>query len=382
MVRAASAGLPKQRCATITSMAARPLQWRFLKGSTSTQSTGGPDSDANSAQQSRVGDVREGAKKWLLMPFSTTARVMRSTARSASKKQSGWSISARFFRSASHPLLTFQRAALGRPAEASGFRSAPKDRSRPKADIATIRVTQITSSDPLGGGMDIHKPKPWHGLREFLKEYAIIVLGVLTALGAEQVVGNLHERRLSDEARMAVRSEIDLDLANATRFRGPQQVCLDARLREIAAVLDRAGKHRAFQPLYYIGQPITGAVYTQKWDAARSSGRASLMSSDEQRGFARVYQQLHYLEESASREDGTWSHLSALEGQDELSPEQIARAREALGEARQESDRIRGSLALATAFARRLGIRGTSIPLDPIGKEPTIRLCIPSSKTP
>ncbi|MDB5442210.1 MAG: hypothetical protein JWP73_586, partial [Phenylobacterium sp.] len=33
--------------------------------------------------------------------------------------------------------------------------------------------------------MDIHKPKPWHGLREFLKEYAIIVVGVLTALAAE-----------------------------------------------------------------------------------------------------------------------------------------------------------------------------------------------------
>ena len=31
--------------------------------------------------------------------------------------------------------------------------------------------------------MDIHKPKPWHGFREFLKEYAIIVVGVLTALG-------------------------------------------------------------------------------------------------------------------------------------------------------------------------------------------------------
>jgi len=33
--------------------------------------------------------------------------------------------------------------------------------------------------------MDIHKPKPWHGWREFLKEYGIIVLGVLTALGLE-----------------------------------------------------------------------------------------------------------------------------------------------------------------------------------------------------
>jgi hypothetical protein len=31
--------------------------------------------------------------------------------------------------------------------------------------------------------MDIHKPKSWHGFREFLKEYAIVVVGVLTAPG-------------------------------------------------------------------------------------------------------------------------------------------------------------------------------------------------------
>ncbi len=42
--------------------------------------------------------------------------------------------------------------------------------------------------------MDIHKPKPWHGFREFLKEYVIIVVGVLTALGAEQGVEWLHWR--------------------------------------------------------------------------------------------------------------------------------------------------------------------------------------------
>jgi len=32
--------------------------------------------------------------------------------------------------------------------------------------------------------MDMHKPKPWHSVREFLKEYAIVVVGVLTALAA------------------------------------------------------------------------------------------------------------------------------------------------------------------------------------------------------
>ena len=50
----------------------------------------------------------------------------------------------------------------------------------------------MSASEPLGGGMDIHKPKPWHGVREFLKEYVIIVVGVLTALGAEQGVEWLH----------------------------------------------------------------------------------------------------------------------------------------------------------------------------------------------
>ncbi|HEY8004225.1 MAG TPA: hypothetical protein VIE16_08355, partial [Phenylobacterium sp.] len=62
--------------------------------------------------------------------------------------------------------------------------------------------------------MDIHKPKPWRGLREFLKEIGTIVIGVLIALGAEAVVENLHERRLSDEAREAIRDELRIDLGS------------------------------------------------------------------------------------------------------------------------------------------------------------------------
>ena len=36
--------------------------------------------------------------------------------------------------------------------------------------------------------MHVHLPKPLHGWREFTGEVGIIVLGVLIALGAEQVV--------------------------------------------------------------------------------------------------------------------------------------------------------------------------------------------------
>jgi hypothetical protein len=63
--------------------------------------------------------------------------------------------------------------------------------------------------------MDIHKPKPWHGWREFLKEYAIIVVGVLTALGAEQIVVAVDRHEQVEQARAALRREVRHDLTYA-----------------------------------------------------------------------------------------------------------------------------------------------------------------------
>ena len=42
--------------------------------------------------------------------------------------------------------------------------------------------------------MHFHLPKPLHGWREFAGEVGIIVIGVLIALGAEQVVENVRDR--------------------------------------------------------------------------------------------------------------------------------------------------------------------------------------------
>ena len=57
--------------------------------------------------------------------------------------------------------------------------------------------------------MHVHKPKPWHGAKELLREYLIIVLGVLTALAAEQAVEALHHRAQVREMteKMRVESE-------------------------------------------------------------------------------------------------------------------------------------------------------------------------------
>ena len=52
--------------------------------------------------------------------------------------------------------------------------------------------------------MHFHLPKPLHGWREFVGEVGIIVLGVLIALGAEQVIDNLHSRNEVKQTRQAL----------------------------------------------------------------------------------------------------------------------------------------------------------------------------------
>jgi hypothetical protein len=82
--------------------------------------------------------------------------------------------------------------------------------------------------------MDIHKPKPWHGLREFSKELVTIVLGVLIALSAEQAVEWLHVRTEMAEARAAMRIEIRDDL-RALVSEAREDACYRSRMDAFAA---------------------------------------------------------------------------------------------------------------------------------------------------
>ena len=56
--------------------------------------------------------------------------------------------------------------------------------------------------------MSLTIPKPIHGWRVFAGEVGIIVIGVLIALGAQQVAERLSVRQRADDAKAALRSEI------------------------------------------------------------------------------------------------------------------------------------------------------------------------------
>jgi hypothetical protein len=61
--------------------------------------------------------------------------------------------------------------------------------------------------------MHFHLPKPLHGWREFAGEVGIIVVGVMIALSAEQVVETIHAHREAAAAEQRIRQELADDSA-------------------------------------------------------------------------------------------------------------------------------------------------------------------------
>ena len=77
--------------------------------------------------------------------------------------------------------------------------------------------------------MHFHLPKPLHGWRAFAGEVGIIVIGVLIALAAEQVVQSIHRRSEVEQLRGALQAELADDRARWERMRAGDR-CAQKRL--------------------------------------------------------------------------------------------------------------------------------------------------------
>jgi len=123
--------------------------------------------------------------------------------------------------------------------------------------------------------MDIHRPKPFHGWRELLKEVAIIVLGVLIALGAEQFVEMLHWQHKMHELRAAMTTELTADDAPEAYFRLATHDCLERYLDNLQAAAEGGGDRRTLVALAGDYPGYGPALLT--WDM---EGWRSLLAAD------------------------------------------------------------------------------------------------------
>lgn len=101
--------------------------------------------------------------------------------------------------------------------------------------------------------MHIHLPKPLHGWRALIGEVGIIVIGVLIALGAEQVVTRVHEAQIKRETLQAAKTELATALRNFVNRRLIEP-CIDRRFNEVSGLIT-ASTAAGYRPPSWIGRP-------------------------------------------------------------------------------------------------------------------------------
>ena len=118
------------------------------------------------------------------------------------------------------------------------------------------------------------KLRPLHGWRAFAGEVGIIVIGVLIALGAQQIVESIHDRREVDQLRSALRAELADDRARWEHMRASDS----CTLQRLDASLDVEQKHQPEDehenPEYQRDNPRPLDPFRQVINAARITGHS------------------------------------------------------------------------------------------------------------
>jgi hypothetical protein len=134
----------------------------------------------------------------------------------------------------------------------------------------------------------MHLPKPLHGWREFAGEVGIIVVGVLVALAAQQLVEDLHHRSDALEARESIQAELEINMARLAS-RTAQRQCVEHRLAEVQGLLDRGAGGALVVPPHWVGRPQFWTMQTVRWDAISQAGRAALLPPKELADYGLMY---------------------------------------------------------------------------------------------
>ena len=126
--------------------------------------------------------------------------------------------------------------------------------------------------------MDEQKPKRARDWRSFGKEYVIVVLGVATALAAQQAADWWHWQGEVVQARSALAIELTRVMQNGIeRVRFAQ--CNEDRLSDLARILDGAMRSGKLPPVGPIGSPPTRPWPSTAWQSVTQSQTASHFSS-------------------------------------------------------------------------------------------------------
>jgi hypothetical protein len=164
--------------------------------------------------------------------------------------------------------------------------------------------------------MHVHLPKPLHGWRAFFGEVAIIVLGVLIALAAEQAVETWRWSREVHETRLAADTELAHDLA-VFEHRLGQKECVERRLADLDRWLQSWRDGKPLKLKGPIAAPPGFGLHFNVWDATAGEARAH-MNLETKLAYAQLYDVLKNFGTGRDHEREAWAGLSDYDDATEL----------------------------------------------------------------
>ena len=209
--------------------------------------------------------------------------------------------------------------------------------------------------------MELHKPRPWHGWTELLKEVGTIVIGVLIALAGEQAVERLEWAHKVHAAEDAMRAELLSDDGPQVYQRAAMHDCLTARLDAIRAAVE-TGAPRAELVRLIDGYQLDVLTYDSlAHDDATHAGVADHMSQAALETWTKTYSGMPAMERTNAQEAHDLARLRALRRTGgPLSEAEQTHALDALEALRVEEHVMANSAAYILPDLRRLG------PFDPV----------------
>jgi hypothetical protein len=159
--------------------------------------------------------------------------------------------------------------------------------------------------------MDLHKPKMIRNWREFLKEYAIIVIGVLTALFAEQAVQSFEWHQKIDAAVADMNNELGLGDGPEAYQRLAIHDCVATQLSAIRSSIEQGDRSQSRTLIDRLWVP------NRTWDslardAATASDISAHMPHQRMLQYRIAYEMVPDMQRLAEKELVDLGHLRAL----------------------------------------------------------------------
>ncbi len=131
------------------------------------------------------------------------------------------------------------------------------------------------------------KAKPPHGWNAVGWELAIVTLGVLIALAAQQVAGSLNVRSTAAETRAQVTDELNSNLMSMV-LRQSSERCIERRMTELRAIVTQWEKTGSFEAPKWVAQSPVIEIELSRYDAALSAGRLPCFLARSKTAWARL----------------------------------------------------------------------------------------------